>query len=93
MRIPIGLEPCYSLSSWERAGVRALRIRLRLLTKCFNPPPLALTLALSQRERELRGCLSQGERGQNKRLPPLPLRPLRLCVELTPLPTPLLTSL
>ena len=53
---------------WGRVGVGALRSRPRLSTKCFNPPPLALTLALSQRERELRGCLSQTEREQDKKI-------------------------
>jgi hypothetical protein len=39
----------YSLSLWERAGVRVLREGLIIFSL---PVPLALTLTLSQRERE-----------------------------------------
>ena len=49
----------YSLSSWERAGVRAQRARRQLLALHVNPPQLALTLTLT---------LSQGEREQSKKL-------------------------
>ena len=52
--------------------MRALRLRLRLLTERFNPPPLALTLALSQ-----------GERGQVKLLQNQELL-TRICIGLEP---------
>ena len=59
----------YSLSPWERVGVRAPRARLPLLDLPVTPPPLALTLTLSQRERELRARLSQRERELSECLP------------------------